>query len=400
MSDARFKSVVMHRRCGKSVYCVLKLMSEASKAGGGFQGHYIGPSIKQTRSIAFKYMVEIAKQIGGVEINKSELAAKFPSGATVELNGVENIDALRGLYSNFLVVDEAQLMPQSYWAYVMRPLLADRQGKAIVSGTPSGESNLLHWAHTQPTWDHFMFKWDETDSLTADEVEQIRREISPEAFDQEFNCDFSVPLQGAFLSRQMRDMEKEGRITTVGYDPILPVYKALDLGMADALAEWTFQKAGNQVHCIKYREYHYTALPELVKIWKEEPWPIDHVLLPFDARVRELGTGKSRLEVLRSLGVNCSVVKKMSVYDGIEAMRVSLPKFWMDKTECKLGIDALKAYRAEYDETKGRHKITPLHDFASHGADAMRYLCTGLESVGSLNWAPLDYSEMDRTVSW
>jgi hypothetical protein len=110
-------------------------------------------------------------------------------------------------------------------------------------------------------------------------------------------------------------------------------------------------------------------------------------IVPHDTQARELGTGKSRLEVLESLGLRpIRVAPIRRVEDGINAVRMMLPKCWFDPARCARGIDALKLYRAEVDERRpdpsGRPllKAAPHHDWTSHAADAFRQLALTLEA--------------------
>ncbi len=69
------------------------------------------------------------------------------------------------------------------------------------------------------------------------------------------------------------------------------------------------------------------------------------------------------------------------VEDGIEAVRVFLPKCWFDAQRCARGIDALSLYRAEYDDKRAALKPRPVHDWTSHAADALRYLAMALDGA-------------------
>src|SRR5262249_8786709 len=102
--------------------------------------------------------------------------------------------------------------------------------------------------------------------------------------------------------------------------------------------------------------------------------------VPHDAQAKELGTGKSRLEVLESLGLkNISIAPLHRVEDGINAVRVFLPKCWFDAKKCARGIDALKLYRAAYDDKLESLRPRRVHAGTSHGADSFRCLALTLD---------------------
>ncbi len=106
----------------------------------------------------------------------------------------------------------------------------------------------------------------------------------------------------------------------------------------------------------------------------------EHVL-PHDAEARELQTGNSRLEFLQMRGLNCRVLPKHRIEDGIEAVRAKLPRMWFAKGRTDDGIKALRNYRADYDSKRKRFLTTPRHDWASNFADSMRYACVSIDAT-------------------
>ena len=380
----------MHRRAGKSVYCVAKLMEEASNAPGSAQFHYVGPSIKQTKAIAWRYAQDMARTIPGTKLNQADLKVTFPSKATLELLGVENIDSLRGRYSDGIVLDEAQLMPVSHWTYVIRPLLADRQGWAFVTGTPAGKHNLLGWAYEQPNFYTRLLRYDETGALPASEIEDMRHGMSAEAWSQEMECSFTAALQGAYYAELLRNMVAEGRYTDVRYDEALPVVAALDLGHRDLMPVVFAQEVGTETRIIGHKTYQFTSLPDMLTDWRSLPFPVDRVILPHDARVRELGSGKTRQEVFEGRGYQTVIAPNQSLLEGIEGVRLFLPHVWIDQSSCALLFEALSGYRSEYKEDRGVFSVTPLHSWESHHADAFRYLALGDRNVNTWAAGPRD----------
>jgi hypothetical protein len=167
----------------------------------------------------------------------------------------------------------------------------------------------------------------------------------------------------------------------VPWEPQLPVVTAWDLGMDDATAIWFVQVHRRELRVIDYYETSGVGLEHYTRELDRKPYTYGDHLLPHDAKVRELGTGKSRLEILHSLGLRASVVPMLSVEDGIAAARSVLPRCWFDEEKCGRGLKALRSYRTEYDEKAGVFRSRPLHDWSSHGADAFRSLAVGLARV-------------------
>lgn len=158
------------------------------------------------------------------------------------------------------------------------------------------------------------------------------------------------------------------------------MWTAWDLGIRDATAIWFAQVVGREIRLIDYYEATGADLGHYVREIVGKPYIYAGHIVPHDAQAKELGTGKSRLEVLEGLGLrSLNVAPIHRVEDGINAVRVTLPKCWFDATKCARGIDALKLYRAEYDEKLQALKPRPVHDWASHAADAFRYLAITLD---------------------
>ena len=94
-----------------------------------------------------------------------------------------------------------------------------------------------------------------------------------------------------------------------------------DLGMSDSTSIWICQTTNNEVRLLDYYENHGVGLDVYMNWLRENNWFHCEQLLPHDVEVRELGTGKSRLEILQNGGLDCRVVQRISVADGIQAVR-------------------------------------------------------------------------------
>ena len=130
---------------------------------------------------------------------------------------------------------------------------------------------------------------------------------------------------------------------------------------------------------------------------KSKPYVYGNHILPHDVEAKELGTGKSRKEVLEQLGIKVTVAPKLKVEDGINAVRMVLNRCWFDAEKCARGIEALKQYRTEFDEQRKVFRDKPLHDWTSHASDAARYLFTGIKKTDKASWSD---SVMNFKVDW
>lgn len=351
-----------------------------------------------SRTGLWDQLVEAARHIPGTDIRKASMSIAFANGGVFQCGGADNQDSWRGGYADMVILDEYDDTPQSMVPLIIEPMLADRSGILIRSGTPKGRGLLqaaFDKARVSSGYSSYLLDYRKTGALTEDAIETLRREMSDEEFAQELECSFNAPNSGSYYGRLMQEAEDEGRITIVPHDPGLRVWTSWDLGIDDATAIWCCQiTIAGQWRMIDYIEGSGESLEFYVQQLQQKPYIYERHLLPHDAEVRELGSGRTRTETLHGLGVQPTrVVRQHSVADGIQAVRSVLPRAWFDAQKCAVGIRALRNYRREWNENAQTWRSTPVHDFASHAADSMRYLSLGVregERRGLLNITPFE----------
>jgi hypothetical protein len=392
----RWGIAVCHRRAGKTVACVNDLIKAAATCDRPSPRFaYIAPQLNQAKDIAWSYLLEYTDCFGPErKVNASELWVELPNnGARIRIYGADNPDRLRGIYLDGAVLDEFGDMDPTVWSQVIRPALSDRKGWAVFIGTPKGK-NTFHQLWTLAADGHDWFtlrlKASETGLLDAAELADARRMMSEDEYAQEYECSFEAAVKGAYYGKEMNDAESDGRIASVPYDPRIPVHTAWDLGVADSTVVWFIQAVGREVRFIDCLKGEGVGLDWYVKRLHERDYVWGSHYLPHDVEVRELGTGKSRKEVLAGLGVRATVCPNIPLADGIQAARMLLPTAWFDKDKCKAGIEALRMYRRDYDEKRQEFKQHPLHDWTSHYADALRYFAVGFSQRPEMK--PIKYS--------
>ncbi len=383
----RFACIVAHRRAGKTVACIHDLQRAAIRCElERPRFAYMAPTYSQAKAVAFDYLRDAAAPIMpyGASANTSELRVDYPNGAQVRLFGADNYDALRGLRLDGVVLDEFADFDPRAWPEVIRPALSDRRGTAVFIGTPKGHNafyDIWKRANTEDDWFALMLKASETGLIAQEELDSARRDLTEDQYAQEFECSFEAAIVGSYYGRLMADAERDKRITGVPYDPVSQVWTAWDLGIRDATAIWFAQIIGREVRIIDYYEASGVDLGHYVREIKNKPYSYAGHIVPHDAQAKELGTGKTRVDVLESLGLkNITVCRQQRVEDGINAVRVFLPKCWFDAIKCQRGIEALKLYRSEYNDKLKALSPHPVHDWASHAADSFRYLALTLDS--------------------
>ena len=375
----RWSCIVAHRRAGKTVACVMDLIDAAlrcKKPDGRFS--YVSPTYTQSKDTAWSYLKRFTTDIPGVEQRESDLMVLFPNGSRVRLYGADNFDRLRGTYADGMVIDEYADIDPRAWPEVLRPSLADRQGWCVFIGTPKGRNDFykIHEnARTDPAWFSLVLRADETHILPQHELDDMRQMLTPEQYAQELLCSFDAAVLGAYFAKELDEAQTAGRIGSVPYDPLLPVHTAWDLGIGDSTAIWFFQVARTEVRVIDYYEASGYGLPHYAAVLTARGYKYGTDYLPHDAQARQLGTGRSLWETLHGLTNRIPrVLPQQNLMDGINAARVSIASCWFDADKCHDGLEALRAYRADYDDKRKAFNDKPRHDWSSHGSDAFRYL--------------------------
>jgi hypothetical protein len=314
-------------------------------------------------------------------------------GRRISLYGSENGDSLRGQYFDGVVLDEIGDQNPKIWNEIIRPALADRKGYCLFIGTPKGNNHFKEFrdrAETAEGWKLLEFKASQTGLLDAQELASAKNEMGEDKYIQEFECSFDSPVEGSYYGKLMNDAEEANRVGVVPRDDLSNTFTAWDLGMSDSTSIWVAQTVGKEVRLVDYVENHSQSLEWYVNWLRDNNWHKATHILPHDVEVRELGTGRSRKEMLMESGLEIIIAPKLSVADGIQSVRRLLPRCWFNKETTKQGIDCLRNYRRVYDEKRNVFFDTPLHDFASHGSDAFRYLAVGLNEPDSSWTQPLN----------
>lgn len=368
----RWAIIVAHRRAGKTVACINDLIKRAITEGKrGDLFAYISPYYSQAKAVAWKYLLEYSEPVTKRQ-NGSELWVELLNGVTVRLFGADNPNALRGLSLSGVVADETADWRPDVFGSVIRPALADKSGWCAFIGTPRGH-NEFHRLWTELDGYKAMLKASETGILPDEELIDAKKSMTSDQYAQEFECSFEAAIKGAIYAEDMKAAE----ITACPYDPALQVSTWWDLGVSDSTVILFTQDYGREIRIIDYYEAQGEGLPHYASILDKRGYKYKAHNAPHDIQVRELGSGKSRLEVAQNLGIRFDLVPNIGIQDGIEAGRLLMPRLVINEKTCRPLIEALQNYVWDYNEKLGQFKSRPLHNWASHAADAFRYLAVG-----------------------
>ena len=425
----RFNSWVVHRRFGKSVLAVETLIERAVEcpfSNGRYA--YLAPTYDMARLIAWTYLKDFTAKIPSVEHAESKLTVELPTRkggrAQISLYGTDTPkQRLRGMYLDGVVFDEWAQIPPHVWNQQVRPMLSDvnRGGDddnfetnqfAIFMTTPFGRNHAYHmhtraelWAQGmgakmggnnviddpgdtgelvyRDDWAAELWRASQTGVLMPEELRLARLDMNDDdAYEQEYECSWDAAVKGAIYAKQLAELKDRGRFGRYAYNPGLPVHTAWDLGFDDCTAIWFVQIVGHEVFVIDYYEAAGAGLDHYADVLEKKGYRYGRHFLPHDVEQTELGTGKSRMSVLRALGVRGVTVPRANVEDGIAAVRALLPRCAFDAGMTLTGVSAMALYHREYDERQQIFRQKPKHDWTSHSADAFRSLAMGLRRFG------------------
>lgn len=277
-------------------------------------------------------------------------------------------------------VDEAEPVTEEAWVKLI-PTLREEDSELWVTWNPESKRSATHKRMREGRPDPRMkvaeINWRDNPWF-PDVLERTRqRDLvdRPDKYDHIWEGGFAHVFDGAYYVREMTAALTSGRITSVPYEPLLPVHTAWDLGKGANMAVWLFQVDASSIRVIDYVEgAPEDGIPDIVSALKSRPYVYGDDWVPHDAKVAEIGTKRTRIETLQRLQRRPRLVPDHKVMDGINAVRETLPRCWFDAQKTEAGLDCLRQYRSEYDEKKLVFSDNPRHDWTSHAADAFRYL--------------------------
>ena len=379
---------ILPRRAGKDV-CAFNLMIRQAfrKVGVYF---YIFPTYSQAKKVIWdsitntgqKFLDYIPSELIQTK-NSQEMKITLINQSIIQLVGSDNIDSLVGTNPQGCVFSEYALQSSEAYQF-LRPILLANDGWALFISTPRGKNHMweLYQIALNNPKDWFCLKLtvNDTQHIPLHDIERERAEglMSDDLIEQEYFTSFELGVEGSIYAKNIDKMRLRGQIGQVPWESAFKVNTSWDIGR-DTTAIIFFQCVGQIVRIIDYYEKAGENLEFFVNMINSKPYTYGKHFFPHDMRVTEWAGPKfTRIEKARQLGIKATVVDDVGLEDGIEYVRSSFSKIWIDDKNCKQLLNCLENYRREYDTARRTYKPNPLHNWASHGADSMRYLCISL----------------------
>lgn len=384
-----------HRGAGKDITCLNILIEKLKKK----PGYYVValPTYSQGTKVIWNAIDNNGKRFLSYfpenmirRTVMDEMFIEFTNGSIFQVVGTENLEKLRGVGLDGLIMSEDACHTADVWFDILEPAIRKKTGWTIFQTTPQGKNHSMRRAiMAQNTHDWFYQKLTIEDTFRDAEGEDGRRLVMDEEINKlraegtaedkiqrEYFCSFEGAVEGSYYFKAINEMEKEGRVTAVPHNPQLPVYTFWDIGIStsSATAIWFIQLLHPRVNVIDFYQATGEEFSYYAKVIKEKPYVYEQHGLPHDASVRELGGGY-RYQTLRTLGVNPLIILPKGTQGTAHEERVAavnsiLKICWFDAEKTMRGIDALREEHAKFNELAGELKKIRETSWTNHPCDA------------------------------
>jgi hypothetical protein len=358
---------------------------------------YIAPFRTQAKDVAWTYLKLLTEGMRDGPPGEAALRIKLFNGSWITLYGADNPDALRGLYFDGIALDEFGDMRPGLLGEIILPTLVDRKGWLVLMGTVKGRNALYHAmikAEADPLWFYKRLSASSSGILPQEDLDQIKSQMSPEQYDQEFELNIDAALKGTYYTQILNELRNQGRfLARPLFDPEQKVHVASDIGYSDGCAFWFWQPRPDGFAIIDYYENNGKGPDHYLQMFKDKGYQYEEIWLPHDAKAKTFQSKRSTIEQFMHPHETCPqhyekgtrlplrITPRMAVQHGIDAVRMFLRECWFDENKCVKGIDSLRMYSRRWNEISRVFDDKPKHDEFSHGSDAFR--CVALVAKGS-----------------
>ena len=393
-NSGRFNILFAHRRFGKSVVLLLKLFLSfmtCKKKNPRFW--YVAPTLNSAVDILWRYSKDMFGNVPGVVIKESDYSIAVDLGDGIgerlfRIVGANNEEGgnKRGVYLDGVVIDEMGDMRRGVWESAIAPMLAERHGWAVLTGTPA----LGYWkeifegARVSDTWKVFDYgDARRTQVLSEQELYEMKNVINDDVkFRREFYGEWLSPDLGSYYLPNMIDLNDKGYISeTVQYDPNLPVITSWDLGTNDFTVVWfaQYDPIRDTLSFIDfYQKRGASSDMEMLKEVENKRYPIDLIVLPHDSLNRSVNSKFNTYQIFSRLYPTIRLQKTGRVLSDIEIIKNQFSNFRFNSTNCSIGIQELYNYKSKFNSKQDKLSTTPEH---SDIADSFRYMVIGLQTA-------------------
>jgi phage terminase large subunit len=296
-------------------------------------------------------------------------------------NNITNIKSLEDV--DIAWIEEAQTVSKSSWETLI-PTIRKEGSEIWITFNPVLESDETYQRFVvDPPSDAIVQKinWSDNpwfhETTLPGEKDELKRK-DPDAYQNIWEGNCRVTLDGAIYAKELRQAQDEGRIRSVPYDATKPVQTFFDLGWADNTSIWFAQSVGAELRLIDYYSNNQLPIQHYIGVLQNKGYIYGTDWLPHDAKAKTIATGRSVEEIMLAAGRKVQITPNLSIFDGINAARTVFNRCYFDERKCADGLQSLRHYRYDVDPDTKQFSGKPLHDYHSHAADAFRYFALSI----------------------
>jgi len=349
---------------------------------------YIAPNRIQAKNIAWddhvaRVLTELRIKKVPHQVNETELSVTFPHGGKIQLLGVENKEALRGI-SNWgsIFCDEYDDWQDDIWPTIIRPNLMVHKAPAIISGTPKGFRNMYRLSQ-KPEFKEFHFTSMDNPDLDLEELNSMIEEYKGEGEDyyrQEILAEYVKPVGVVYKEWAMNNFKD------IEYDVSLPLYVTFDWGVNDPTVVIWLQMNGSELRVIDYYEAKDANIEHFVSVINAKPYKKPDMFCGDPAgKARTLTTGTSPIEMLSQKGIYVKTTDGVTIEEQVRISHTFIPSLFIS-TKADRFRECILNYRYPTMGVEKRSKLNfenevPIHDEFSHAMRAFEYFCVNIRGV-------------------
>ena len=404
-NPARYKVLYGGRGSGKSYAAASALLIEAAqKPLRVLCAREVQKSLKQSVHTLLVDQIQTLKLGYFYTVTESEI--RGINGSVFTFSGlashtVESIKSMANIDRCW--IEEAQTVSKKSWE-ILIPTIRANNSEIWITMNPDLDTDETYVRFIlNPPPDTFLVNINWVDNpwfpLVLEKERQHCLKSDPKSYNNIWEGKPKTVVDGAIYADEFQQVVDEHRIAKISHDPILKTHVVMDLGWADKMAIIMVQRSGSELRIIDYIEESYKTLDYYSDQLKQRSYNWGTVFMPHDAVARDFKTGKSAAELMTQLGWNVSVVPMGEVEGGIRVARLTFSRCWFDKEKTERLLECLKRYRRAINSTTGQPQ-GPLHDEASHGADAFRYMCLSTDQMRNDNLKRKRHDDTSRGGSW